>query len=83
MTKAPVSIIYASVVSRESVRIALMIAAFNDLEVKLGDILNAYAQAPMTEKVWTTQGPEFSKDAIKSAVILRALYCLKLAGATF
>ena len=33
MTKAPATITYASVVSRETVRIALMIAAVNDLEI--------------------------------------------------
>ena len=37
----------------------------------------------MTEKVWTTLGPEFSKDASKTAVIVRALYDLKSAGAGF
>ena len=58
-----------------------MMAALNDLEVKSGDILNAYVQAPVTEKVWTTLGPEFSKDAGKTAVIVRALYGLKSAGA--
>ena len=61
--KAPTTIMYASIVSREPVRIALMIAALNNLEVKLGNILNAYVQAPVTEKVWTTLGPEFGKDA--------------------
>ena len=39
--KALASIMYASVVSIETVRIALMIATLNDLEVKLGNILNA------------------------------------------
>ena len=72
-----------SVVSRETVRMALMIAALNDLEVKSGNVLNAYVQAPVTEKMWTTLGPEFSKDARKTAVIGRALYGLKSAGATF
>ena len=33
MTKAQVTIMYASIVSRETVRIALMIATLNDLEV--------------------------------------------------
>ena len=51
MTEAPAATTYASLVSRETVRIALMIAALNDLEVKLGDTLNAYVQAPVTEKV--------------------------------
>ena len=54
MTKASASITYASVVSRETMRIALMIATLNDLEIKLDNILNAYVQAPVTEKVWTT-----------------------------
>ena len=51
MTKAPATIMYASVVSRETVRIAFMITTLNDLEVKLGNFLNAYVQAPVTEKV--------------------------------
>ena len=42
MTKAPAAIIYASVVSRVRVRVALMITAFNDLEDKSSDILNTY-----------------------------------------
>ena len=40
MTKAQDTITYISVVSKETVKIAFMIAALNDLEVKLGDILN-------------------------------------------
>jgi hypothetical protein len=62
-TDTPPSMIYASVVSRESVRIALTLAALNDLNVKMADIENAYLTAPITEKVWTVlpisgwQGP--------------------------
>ena len=41
MTKAPATITYANVVSRRTVKMALMMAALNNLEVKLGDILNA------------------------------------------
>ena len=77
MAKAPATITYANIVSRETVRIALMIATPNDLEVKSGNILNTYVQAPVTEKVWTTLGPEFGKDTRKTAVIVRALYGLK------
>jgi hypothetical protein len=47
---------YASVVSRESVRIALTLAALNDLDVKMADIENTYLTAPITEKVWTVPG---------------------------
>ena len=51
MTKALATITYASVVLREIGRIALMIAALNDLELKLGNIMNAYVKAPVIEKV--------------------------------
>ena len=81
MTEALVTIMYASIVSRETVRIILMIAPLNDLEVKLCNILNGYVQAPVTEKVWTTLCSEFVKDVRKNAVIIRALYGLKSAAA--
>ena len=83
MTEALAAIIYANIVSRKVVRIALMIATLNDLEVKLGNILNAYVKAPVTENLWTTLGSEFSKDSGNTAVSVRALYGLKSAGAAF
>ena len=61
LTKALATTTYASVVSRETVRIVLMISTLNEFEVKLGDILNVYVHAPVTTKVWTTLGPEFDK----------------------
>ena len=42
VTTTPSSITYSSVVSRDSVRIALTIAALNDLKVFACDIQNAY-----------------------------------------
>ena len=47
MTKILATITYATIVSREAVRISLMNAALNDLEVKLGNILNAYERASL------------------------------------
>jgi hypothetical protein len=82
-TDTPHSMTYANVVSRESVRIALTLDALNDLDVKMADIENAYLTAPITEKVWTVLGPEFGDDAGKRALIVRALYGLKSAGAAF
>ena len=72
MIEALATIMNASIVSRETVRIALMIVTLNDLEVKSSNILNAYIQASVTEKVGTTLGPEFSKDARKTTVIVGA-----------
>jgi hypothetical protein len=60
-----------------------MLAALNDLQVKAGDVLNAYITAPVKEKVWTILGPEFGNDTGKGAIIVRALYGLKNVGAAF
>ena len=83
MTKTPATLTYASVVSRESVRIMLTIDALNDLEVKAGDILNAYLTTPESEKIWCVCGPKFGKDAGCIAIVKRALYGLKSSGASF
>ena len=83
MTKAPNTITFAILSFREIVRIALKIATLRDLAVKLGNILNVYVQAPATEKVWTTLGPEFGNNASKTVVIVRAFYGQNLTGASF
>ena len=51
MTEAPPTLTDASLVLRESVRIALTLAALNDLQVKAADIQNAYLTAPVAEKI--------------------------------
>jgi hypothetical protein len=77
MTATPSAVTCASVVSRESVKTALALAALNALEVKTADIANAYLTAPVGEKIWwCTLGPEFGAVAGKKAVIVRALYGL-------
>jgi len=84
VTDPPAAQTYASVVSRESVRIALTMAALNDLDILSGDIQNAYLNAPITEKVFITCGVEFGADRVgKRALVIRALYGLKSAGAAF
>ena len=72
---------YPSVVSRETVHISLIISALNDLQVKCGDVLNAYITAPVVDLKWTTLGPEFGDDQDKTAIVVRALYGLKSSGA--
>jgi hypothetical protein len=71
VTKAPVTITYTSVATRESVQLVLMIAALNDLKVKTRDVLNAYITAQVTERVWMTLGPEWGPDAGKRILISR------------
>ena len=84
VTETPATLTYSSVVSRDSVRIALTIAALNDLKVLACDIQNAYLTAPCKEKIWTIAGPEFGpEDCGKKMLIVRALYGLKSSGAAF
>ena len=83
MTEAPAMITYSSVLSRDSVRIALTIAALNGLQVMSCDIQNAYLTADCRERTWTYAGPEFGSDAGKIMLIKKALYGLKSSGAAF
>ena len=80
-TDPPKDSTYASVVSRDSVRIAFTVAALNGLDVLCADVQNAYLNAPTTEKNWTEAGLEFGSNAGRPALIVRALYGLKSSGA--
>jgi hypothetical protein len=73
---------YSSVASRDSVRLGLMLAALNDLDVLAADIGNAYLNAPCRERVHVKCGAELFGEEHKGkfAVIVRALYGLKSAG---
>ena len=46
MTDMKVGLCYSSVVSSDSVRIASLVAALNDLEILACEISNAYLNAP-------------------------------------
>ena len=83
MTEAPASLTYSTVVSCDSVRIILMIAALNGLEISSCDIQNAYLTAPCREKIYFIAGPELGSDQGKIMIIRRALYGLKSSGAAF
>ena len=79
----PAALTYSSVVSRDSVRIALTIAALNDLKVLSCDIQNAYLTAKCCEKIWTDAGPEFGSEQGSIMIVVMALYGLKSSGAAF
>ena len=84
MTKATNEETFASVVSRDTVRLFFLLAALNDLELLSCDIQDAYLAAPNKEKVWTTftdqLGPEYNG---KRAIIAKALYGLRSSGRSF
>jgi hypothetical protein len=84
VTDPPASLTYSSVVSRDSVRIAFLLAALNGVNLLATDIGNAYWNAPAREKLYTTAGPEFGPEMEgKSVLIVRALYGLKSSGAAW
>ena len=75
---------YAGVVSRDSIRIALVYAKLLGLGICGGDIQNAFLQAPSSEKHYIVCGPEFGLEYVgRCALIRRALYGGKVAGADF
>eukprot|EP00804_Cyclotella_cryptica_P005997 CCRYP_000237-RA/>CCRYP_000237-RA protein AED:0.44 eAED:0.44 QI:0/-1/0/1/-1/1/1/0/111 len=72
-TKDPATLTYDSVVSRETVRIALLLAVLNDVDIWAVDVLNAYITSPCREEIWTTLGKEFGDDCGKKAIVVFAL----------
>ena len=82
LTDPPKESVFSSVVTRDSIRIAFLAAALNDLDVLAADVQNAYLNAPTKEKCWFKAGLEFGSDKVGHPVIIvRALYGLKSSGA--
>ena len=79
-TEAPSAINYLSVVSRDSVWLAFMIAALNGLDIMSCDLENSYLNATNCEKIWFEGGIECIKDKGKVLVFMQALYGLKSVG---
>ena len=82
-TEVPKDSVYSSVVSRESVRLAFLAAALNDVDILAADIQNAYLSASTKEKLYCIVGAEFGSDAGRPAKIVRALYGLRSSGKMF
>jgi hypothetical protein len=77
LTDPPTHMTFATVVSRDSVRICLTVAALNDLSISACDIGNAYLNAETQEKVYFIAGSEWRDKEGRVVVIVRALYGLK------
>ena len=77
LTHPPTSMTYASVVERETVRIAFLIASLNDLKILAGNIQNAYLNAHTKEKIFFYLGDEWKGSKERVVIITSALYGLK------
>jgi len=62
MTDPPSTLTYSSVISRDSIRLAFLIAALNGIDILACDIGNAYLNAAPREKVYTKAGLEFGAE---------------------
>ena len=82
-TETPASLTYSSIVSRNTVCIALTIAALNNLQVMSCDIQNMYLTATCHEKIWMYAGPEFGSEKGSIMLIREVLYGLNSSGAAF
>jgi Reverse transcriptase (RNA-dependent DNA polymerase) len=81
-TEVPKESVYSSVVSCDSVRLALMLATLNGLSVLSAEVQNAYLNAPTKEKCYCITGPEFGQDKVgRPVLIVQALYGLRSSGA--
>ena len=81
--ETPSTLTYSSVVSRNSVRIILLVVALNGLNIMACDIQNAYLMVGCREKIWTIAGLEFGSEKGMPMIIRKALYGLKSSGAAF
>ena len=68
---------------RDTLRIALTLAALNDLPVKVADIQNAYIVVPVTENIWKVLGREFDEYYDRKAILVWSLYFLNSSGSAF
>ncbi|KAL7551889.1 hypothetical protein ACHAWF_015100, partial [Thalassiosira exigua] len=80
----PSALTYSSIVLRDSVRISLLVAALNVLDIFTCDIGNAYLNAPCKEHIWFVAGHECGHE-MKGRVmkLVRALYGLKSSSASW
>jgi hypothetical protein len=81
-TDPPKESVYSSIISRNSVRLAFLIAVLYGLEILSADVQNAYLNAPTKEEIYTIAGPGFGQGKEgRPVMIVRALYSLRWSGA--
>ena len=79
----PQSTTYSSVVTRDIVILAFIIAGLNNLDILACNIYNAYINTPCSGKQWSKSGSEFVGEKGYVFLIVRALYGLKSSGSAW
>jgi len=84
MTDPPAYLTYSSFVTCDSMRLAFLVTALNNLDIMTIDIGNVYLNATTNEKVHTICGPEFGQQHVgKNSIIHKALCGVKSSGAAW
>ena len=71
MTKVQTSMSYSTVVSRDTVKSMVLIAAIIGLDMKMCNIGNIYLNADTRERVWFIAGDEWNDRCVTKLIILR------------
>ena len=77
-TAPPLSVTYSSFVTRESVRLELLISGMNNPDIFACDIGNAYLNDTCQGVIWTKAGSEFGSEKVYVFLIVRDIHGLKL-----
>ena len=80
LTPDPIGGIYSGIVSIRSLRLVIVLAKLNNLEVWGADIDNAYLEAKDKEKLYIVAGAEFGELEGHILVKYKALYGQKRSG---
>ena len=82
-TRIHSSVTYSSMVLHDLVRIMLIVAALNGLDLQAEDIEDAYLTAPCFEKYLMRAGPKFGINEGKVCIVISSLYGLKISSVAF
>jgi len=82
-TDTPSSITHSSVVSQDSVQLAFVIAALNNLDVMSCDLQNTCVNAPCQEKIWFEGGLKTGEGKGEALAVVHALHGLNSSGASW
>jgi hypothetical protein len=82
LTKEPEESVYSSVVSLRSLRIIILAAELNGLELAQADVGSAYLEALTGEKIYFIAGEEFAPFGMVGHILIlhKALYGLRSSG---
>ena len=80
ITTFQLSLTYASVVSRETLKTTFASVVHNELDILMSDIGNAYVNADSRDKVCSTARTKFGYRKGDIVMITKALYDLKCSG---